>query len=166
MSADNEAADGTDRKTAGAGTGTADYVTMFVGGQLFGIPVLEVHDVFAPSRLAHVPMAPPEVAGVLNLRGRIVTAIDLRQRLGYEPRKPGVSVMAVVIEFHGEPYSLLVDAVGEVLSLEVSGYEQNPSNLDPKLRDVSDGIFRLKDQLMVVIQLDKVIQLLTGALAA
>ncbi len=145
---------------------TADYVTMIVDNQLFGVPVLEVHDVFVPSKLAHVPMAPPEVAGVLNLRGRIVTAIDLRLRLGYAPRDPGVQAMAVVIEYHGEPYSLLVDAVGEVLSLEETSFERNPSNLDPKIRDVSEGIFRLDEKLMVVLQLDKVIQLLNGAMAA
>ena len=147
-------------------TATSDYVTMIVGGQLFGIPVLEVHDVFVPSKLAHVPMAPPEVAGVLNLRGRIVTAIDLRQRLGFEPRDPAAQVMAVVIEYQGEPYSLLVDEVGEVLSLEANCFERNPSNLDAKLRDVSNGIFRLEDRLMVVIQLDKIILLLNGAMAA
>jgi len=147
-------------------TVTSDYVTMIVGGQLFGIPVLEVHDVFVPSKLAHVPMAPPEVAGVLNLRGRIVTAIDLRQRLGFEPRETDAQVMAVVIEYQGEPYSLLVDEVGEVLSLEANCFERNPSNLDAKLRDVSNGIFRLEDRLMVVIQLDKIILLLNGAMAA
>lgn len=155
-----------DMERAGVHTEMADYVTMIVSGQLFGVPVLEVHDVFVPSRLAHVPMAPPEVAGILNLRGRIVTAIDLRVRLGYEPRDAGAQTMAVVIEYHGEPYSLLVDAVGEVLSLEASAFERNPSNLDPKLRDVSEGIFRLDEKLMVVIQLDKVIQLLNGAMAA
>lgn len=148
------------------GKETSDYVTMYISGQLFGIPVLDVHDVFAPTRLAHVPMAPPEIAGVLNLRGRIVTAIDLRQRLGYEKRAQGAQVMAVVIEYQGEPYSLLVDAVGEVLSLEGSSFERSPSNLDAKLRDVAEGIFRLDDKLMVVIQLDKVIQLLNGAMAA
>lgn len=147
-------------------TVTSDYVTMIVGGQLFGIPVLEVHDVFVPSKLAYVPMAPPEVAGVLNLRGRIVTAIDLRQRLGFEPRETDAQVMAVVIEYQGEPYSLLVDEVGEVLSLEANCFERNPSNLDAKLRDVSNGIFRLEDRLMVVIQLDKIILLLNGAMAA
>lgn len=156
---------GKEARTPG-NTATADYVTMIVGGQLFGIPVLEVHDVFVPSKLAHVPMAPPEVAGVLNLRGRIVTAIDLRQRLGFEPRDAGVQVMAVVIEYQGEPYSLLVDAVGEVLSLEATSFERNPANLDAKLRDVSDGIFRLEDRLMVVIQIDKIILLLNGAMAA
>ncbi len=157
----------TDNETRTAVNNTkADYVTMIVGGQLFGVPVLEVHDVFVPSKLAHVPMAPPEVAGVLNLRGRIVTAIDLRLRLGFEPRDAGVQAMAVVIEYQGEPYSLLVDAVGEVLSLEETAFERNPSNLDAKLRDVSEGIFRLDQKLMVVIQLDKVIQLLNGAMAA
>ena len=155
-----------DKAAAPANSSAADYVTMIVGGQLFGIPVLEVHDVFVPSKLAYVPMAPPEVAGVLNLRGRIVTAIDLRLRLGYEPREPDAQPMAVVIEYQGEPYSLLVDGVGEVLSLEDSAFERNPSNLDPKLRDTSEGIFRLDEKLMVVIQLDRVIQLLTGAMAA
>lgn len=164
MSANTIQKDNEQRVTASAAK--ADYVTMIVGGQLFGVPVLEVHDVFVPSKLAHVPMAPPEVAGVLNLRGRIVTAIDLRQRLGFEPREAGVQTMAVVIEYHGEPYSLLVDSVGEVLSLEATAFERNPSNLDAKLRDVSDGIFRLDERLMVVIQINKVIQLLNGAMAA
>lgn len=157
----------TDERTRSTDDQTkADYVTMFVSGQLFGIPVLEVHDVFVPTRLAHVPMAPPEIAGILNLRGRIVTAIDLRQRLGYTPRESGGQVMAVVIEYQGEPYSLLVDGVGEVLSLADTMFERNPTNLDVKLREISEGIFRLDDQLMVVIQLDKIIQLLNGALAA
>lgn len=145
---------------------TADYVTMLIGGQLFGVPVLQVHDVFVPSKLAHVPMAPPEVAGVLNLRGRIVTAIDMRQRLGYEPREPGAQLMAVVIEYQSEPYSLLVDGVGEVLSLEDRDFERNPSNLDSHLRDLSEGIFRLDDKLLVVIALERVIHLLNGAIAA
>jgi purine-binding chemotaxis protein CheW len=156
-----------DEKGSGLVTSnTADYVTMLIGGQLFGVPVLQVHDVFVPSKLAHVPMAPPEVAGVLNLRGRIVTAIDMRQRLGYEPREPGAQVMAVVIEYQSEPYSLLVDGVGEVLSLEDRDFERNPSNLDPHLRDLSEGIFRLDDKLLVVIALERVIHLLNGAIAA
>ena len=164
MSANTGVMDETDRPASSMEK--ADYVTMLVSGQLFGIPVLEVHDVFVPTRLAHVPMAPPEIAGVLNLRGRIVTAIDLRQRLGYEPREAGAQVMAVVIEYRGEPYSLLVDSVGEVLSLAEAAFERNPSNLDPKLREVSEGIFRLADSLMVVIQLDRIIQFLNGAQAA
>ncbi|MSP42078.1 MAG: chemotaxis protein CheW [Alphaproteobacteria bacterium] len=146
-----------DKGSGLSGSDTADYVTMSIGGQLFGVPVLQVHDVFSPSKLAHVPMAPPEVAGVLNLRGRIVRAIDMRQRLGYEPREPGSQVMVVVIEYQGEPYSLLVDSVGEVLSLAGSAFERNPSNLDSNLRDLSEGIFRLDNKLLVVIALERVI---------
>lgn len=156
----------TDALRAGPAVIMADYVTMIVSGQLFGIPVLEVHDVFVPTKLAHVPMAPPEIAGVLNLRGRIVTAIDLRQRLGYSPRVTGEKSMAIVIEHHGEPYSLLVDSVGEVLSLEAALFEKNPSNLDPKLQDISEGIYRLEENLLVVLQLDKIIQTIDGAIAA
>ncbi len=144
----------------------ADYVTMRVAGQLFGIPVLSVHDVFSPSKLAYVPMAPAEVEGVLNLRGRIVTAIDLRSRLGYTPRAAGDKKMAVVIEHHGEPYSLLIDAVGEVLSLEQGAFERNPVNLDPRWRDVSEGVYRLDSELMVVLALHKIIKTSNGAIAA
>lgn len=151
---------------AGPAAVMADYVTMIVSGQLFGIPVLEVHDVFVPTKLAHVPMAPPEIAGVLNLRGRIVTAIDLRQRLGYSPRLAGEKCMAIVIEHQGEPYSLLADSVGEVLSLEAALFDKNPSNLDPKLQDISEGIFRLEEDLLVVMQLDKIIHAIDGAMAA
>ena len=145
---------------------SCNFVTMTVGDQLFGIPVLEVHDVFMPTKLAHVPMAAPEVAGVLNLRGRIVTAIDLRRRLGYPPRDDGHPMMAVVIENHGEPYSLLVDSVGEVLSLAEASFERNPVNLAPRWREVSDGVYRLKDHLMVVLHLNKIIGSGAGAAAA
>lgn len=155
-----------DSLRAGPAVIMADYVTMMVSGQLFGIPVLEVHDVFVPTKLAHVPMAPPEIAGILNLRGRIVTAIDLRQKLGYTARIAGEKCMAIVIEYLGEPYSLLVDSVGEVLSLEAGLFEKNPSNLDPKLQDISQGIYRLDDSLLVVMQLEKIIQTIDGAVAA
>lgn len=148
------------------GAASADYVTMLVAGQLFGIPVLNVHDVFSPTKLAHVPMAPGEVAGVLNLRGRIVTAIDLRHRLGYPPREDGEKRMAVVIEHLGEPYSLLIDVAGEVLSLSAESFERNPVNLDPRWREVSEGVYRLESQLMVVLQLDKIIRTGNGAMAA
>lgn len=145
---------------------TADYVTMVVAGQLFGIPVLEVHDVFSPSKLAFVPMAPLEVEGVLNLRGRIVTAIDLRLRFGYPARAADAKKMAVVIEHHGEPYSLLIDAVGEVLSLDEALCERNPVNLDPRWRDISEGVYRLDNELLVVLALHKIIKTSNGAMAA
>src|SRR5262245_93065 len=86
-----------------------EYVTVVVAEQLFGIPIARVQDVFFPQRLTRVPLAPPEVAGVLNLRGRIVTAIDLRCRLGFPAPAANTPAMAVGVERKGESYGLLVD---------------------------------------------------------
>src|SRR5216117_3011903 len=110
-----------------------EYVTVMIGQQLFGLPITRVQDVFVPDRLTRVPLAPPEVAGILNLRGRVVTAIDMRSRLDFGAREPGQPAMAIGIEFKGESYGLLVDAVGEVIQLQNSACEAKPSNLDPRL---------------------------------
>ena len=80
-----------------------------VGEQLFGLPIARVHDVFVPDRLTRVPLAPPEIAGVLNLRGRIVTAIDMRRGSGLPPRAEDRAPMAIGVEPTGESYGLLVD---------------------------------------------------------
>ena len=72
-----------------------EYVTAMIGGQLFGLPIVRVQDVFIPERLTRVPLAPPEIAGVLNLRGRIVTLIDLRRRFGLGQRESGQAAMAI-----------------------------------------------------------------------
>jgi purine-binding chemotaxis protein CheW len=128
-----------------------DYVTMSIGDQMFGIPVLTVQDVLGPQNIARVPLAPPEVAGSLNLRGRIVTAIDVRPRLGLPTREGGKAAMSVVVEHENELYSLLVDSVGEVLSLNSRDYQRNPPTLSPRLREFSDGIYRLNGSLLVVL---------------
>src|SRR3954452_241258 len=107
-----------------------EYVTVMIGGQLFGLPISRVQDVFMPDRLARVPLAPPEIAGMLNLRGRIVTAIDMRRRLGLPTCDENLQRMAVGIESRGESYGLLIDAIGEVLKLSAAGLEDNPVNLD------------------------------------
>src|SRR5271168_2781875 len=96
-----------------------DFVSVTILDQMFGIPVLQVQDVLGPQRITRIPLAPAEVAGSLNLRGRIVTAIDLRTRLGLPKRAAGEKSMSVVVDQDGEAYSLLVDNVGEVLSLSV-----------------------------------------------
>lgn len=128
-----------------------DYVTMSIADQLFGIPVLKVQDVLGQQAITRVPLAPPEVAGSLNLRGRIVTAIDVRLRLGLDRREDAKASMSVVVEHDGELYSLLVDSVGEVLSLNVKDYQRNPPTLNPRLREFSDGIYRLNGSLLVVL---------------
>jgi purine-binding chemotaxis protein CheW len=144
-----------------------EYVTVMIAGQLFGLPIAQVHDVFLPERLTRVPLAAPEIAGVLNLRGRIVTAIDMHCRLGLGKRAQDRPAMAVGIDFRGESYGLLIDSVGEVLNLPESGREPNPVNLDPHLAHVSGGVYRLdKQQLLVVLDVDRVLDAGKVAMAA
>jgi purine-binding chemotaxis protein CheW len=138
---------------------TEGFVTVVTGGQLFGLPLDRVRDVFVPRGLSIVPLAPPEIAGLLNLRGRIVTAIDLRLRLGLPAREDGATPVAVGIEERGELYGLIVDRVGDVLRLERSTYEPNPANLDQRWGAVCAGVHRLDRELMVVLDVDKILDL-------
>ena len=140
---------------------TEGFVTVVTGGHLFGLRLERVRDVFVPRGLSPVPLAPPEVAGLLNLRGRIVTAIDLRRRLGFPPRADGSTPVAVGIEERGELYGLIVDRVGDVLRLKPSSYEANPVNLDQRWMKVCAGVHRLDhgQGLMVALDVDKVLAL-------
>jgi purine-binding chemotaxis protein CheW len=143
-----------------------EYVTVMIGDQLFGLPISRVQDVFMPDRLTRVPLASPEIAGVLNLRGRIVTAIDMRRRLGLPPRTDEKPSMAVGIELKGESYGLLIDTVGEVLKLADGTREPNPVNLDQHLARVSAGVHRLEGQLLVILDVDRVLEMASESLAA
>ncbi len=143
-----------------------EYVTVVIDGQLFGLPISRVQDVFIPERLTRVPLATPEIAGVLNLRGRIVTAIDMRRRLGLPPRSDGRPPLAVGIELWGESYGLLIDSVGEVMKLNDGTREPNPINLDGTLARASAGVHRLEGQLLVILDVDRVLDLAAEAMAA
>jgi purine-binding chemotaxis protein CheW len=143
-----------------------EYVTAVIGDQLFGLPISRVQDVFMPERLTHVPLAQPDIAGVLNLRGRIVTAVDLRGRLGLPRRDAGRPPMAVGIESRGESYGLLIDSVGEVLKLSDATHESNPVNLDAQLASVSAGVHRLDKQLLVILDVDRVLDMGSEVMAA
>lgn len=135
---------------------TEDFVTFTIADQLFGIPVLKVQDVLSTHNITRIPLAPPEIAGSLNLRGRIVTAMDVRLRLGLPPRQ-SEGAMSIVAEHEGELYSLMVDAVGEVLGLKSSDWERNPPTLDPKFREYSLGIYRLDNKLLVVLDVNRLL---------
>jgi len=152
--------------TETASQNLTEYVTAMVGGQLFGLPIVRVQDVFIPERLTRVPLAPPEIAGVLNLRGRIVTLVDMRCRLGLGERDEKIPAMAVGVESRGESYGLLIDNVGEVLKLDITACEPNPTNLDPRLASVSTGIHRLDGQLLMVLDVDRVLDIAVKAAAA
>ncbi len=147
-----------------------EFVTFTTAGQLFGLPIGRVQDVFKPSQITRVPLAGPEIAGVLNLRGRIVTAIHLSNRLDLSASAPAGAQkkppMAIGIECGAESFGLLVDVVGEVLKLPEAELEPNPINLDRKLARVSDGVFRLDGQLLVVLDVDRVLDFSAEAAAA
>ena len=134
---------------------TRDYVTMKVGNQLFGLPVLSIQDVLGCREVTKVPLASSDIAGALNLRGRIVTVIDMRVRLDLESNIEHNERMNIVIEKNDELYSLLVDTVGDVLSLEVEKFEKNPANINSSWQKYADGVFRLDNELMVALDIDK-----------
>ena len=150
----------------GSESAITEYVTTMIGGQLFGLPISRVQDVFMPERLTRVPLASGDVAGVLNLRGRIVTAIDMRARLGLPKDDTDRPPMAVGVEWRGESYGLLIDTIGEVLKLADEGREVNPVNLDPRMAKMSAGVHRLDGQLMVVLDVDRILEIVPDMLAA
>jgi purine-binding chemotaxis protein CheW len=141
-----------------------DYVTIRVGEQLLGLPIGRVQDVFIANRITVVPRAPDEIVGLINLRGRIVTAICLRKRLGrpVELKLDGqgrYELTAIGIDHGGEAYALIVDAVGEVIRLDRSTFEPLPVHLDRVWAALATGIHRLADELLVVLDLDAVLDL-------
>lgn len=145
--------------TAAANDEERVFVTLTVADQLCGIPVLGVRDILGEQVITRIPLAPPEIAGSLNLRGRIVTAIDLRRRLKLPPPPAGARRMSVVAEQGGELYALLVDQVSEVMSLKPSTFERNPPTLPPTWAMFSVGVYRLEDRLLVVLDVGRLLAL-------
>ena len=140
---------------------TSEFLSLVVGGQWFGIPVLKVQDVLAKQRVAPIPLSPPEVAGSINLRGRIVTVIDVRVRLGLKPKaaKDTGKGMGVTVEHGHDLYTLLVDRIGDVMGLSGDNFERNPATLDPKWREFSVGVYRLEKKLLVVLDIERLLNL-------
>ena len=141
----------------GVPAGAEQYVTIRIAGQLFGLQVFDVHDILGPQKITKVPLTPPEVAGSLNLRGKIVTAMNMRESMGLPPLEGGKESMHVVVHHKGSDYSLLVDSVGEVLNLHQKDFERNPPTLDPRWGKASKGIFRLPEELMIVLDVDQIL---------
>jgi purine-binding chemotaxis protein CheW len=147
------------RTQAIQGTATeADLVlTLTVAGQNCGLPVLVVRDVLGSQTITPIPLAPAEIAGAMNLRGRIVTAVDLRRRLGLPPREPGAKPMSVVVEQGGELYAMLADQVGEVVPLAAEERAPNPPTLEPLWRDVCRGVHRRDGQLLILLDVERLL---------
>ncbi|MBA1154743.1 chemotaxis protein CheW [Microvirga mediterraneensis] len=143
-----------------------EFVTVSVAGQLLGLPISRVHDVFVVSEMTTVPLAPGEIAGLLNLRGRVVTAVSLRRRLGLGDSGGTERRMAVGLENHGEAYGLLVDEVGEVLKLDPDEMQPNPVHMDRGWVGLSQGVHQLHDKLLIVLDVDAVLAFETEREAA
>ncbi len=152
ISAANDAREGQDLNAT-------QFVTVFVAGQMFGLPILHVRDVFIVSDVTPVPLAPASVAGLFNLRGRVMTMLSMRAMLGYERSdEKGTETTAIGIEWRGESFGLLVDRVGEVMSLSSASRERNPINLDQRWGRLSAGVHQLEDQLLIELSLDTLFQ--------
>ena len=133
-------------------------VTMMVDDQLFGIPILIVQDIVEPDQITPVPLAPAAIAGILNLRGRIVTVIDLRECLGAKPLPEGsTKQMSVTVEYKGDLYTILVDSIGDVRSLPCKSFGKAPATLDENLTRICSGIFRLEGNLLVVLDVERIL---------
>ncbi|MBK8249682.1 MAG: chemotaxis protein CheW [Gemmatimonadetes bacterium] len=144
-------------------TGIREFVTFRVDGQWLGVPVATVQEVLLAQRMAVVPLAPAEVAGFLNLRGQIVTALDLRTRLDMPGEPRLADAMNVVVRHDGELFSLLVDDVGDVLAIDAEQLEPVPLTLDAGWRAVSSGIVRRDTNLLAVLDVGALLRLDTLA---
>ncbi len=138
------------------------FVTFHLADQLLGIPVVLIQEVLMGDEILPVPLSPTEVRGFLNLRGQIVTAVDLRALLGLPDRAEGESFMNVVVQHGDELFSLLVDRVGDVVEAGESGCEPTPSTLDPIWKRCCSGVIRLERGLLVVLD----VELVLGSTAA
>jgi purine-binding chemotaxis protein CheW len=127
------------------------YVSFFVDGQLLGIPVNAVQEVLNPQAISPVPLARAEISGLLNLRGQIVTAVNLRRRLGLPDLEDGRQCMNVVVRHQGESFSLRVDDVGDVINVSGDVLQPAPATLDAHWKSVTSGVFRLESRLFVIL---------------
>ncbi|WP_300528260.1 chemotaxis protein CheW [Maricaulis sp.] len=143
-----------------------EYVSVRIGDQLFGAPVNAIREVFTPQSVTSVPRSPSEVAGLLNLRGRIVTAIDARTRLGLPPRSADETGMALGVERGSEIFGLIVDSVGEVLRRPRAELEPVPAHVDASWRSMVTGVHRLEKELLAVLDVSAVIGSAAGHEAA
>ena len=134
-----------------------DFLTININGQMFGIPILQVQDVLGEIKVTRIPLAPPQVSGSLNLRGRIVTAIDVRKCLGLPPLEDADKRMSVVVIHDDELYSLIIDKVGDVLTLQEKEFEQNPATLDITWKSISLGVYRLDGEILVILDVPKLL---------
>jgi purine-binding chemotaxis protein CheW len=138
------------------------FSTFFLDGLFFGIPVLRVQEVLRSQQMTPVPLAPRVVSGLINLRGQIVTAIDLRRRLGLPERPSSQEPMNVVIRTADGAVSLLVDEIGDVIDVNADAFECSPENVARSIRGLLDGVYKLEKKLLLVLNVDRTVELEAG----
>ncbi len=143
---------------AGRGQLTRQYSTFYVEDLFFGVDVLEVQEVLRYQEMTRVPLAPEVIEGLINLRGQIVTAIDMRRRLGLKPRGDDRMPMNMVVRSEDAAVSLLVDEIGDVLEVSQDHYEAPPENLPAEQRQMIEGVYKLEGRLLLVLNRDRVLQ--------
>jgi purine-binding chemotaxis protein CheW len=137
---------------------SSQYCTFYLEDYFFGIGVQLVQEVIRFQEMTPIPLAPEYIEGFINLRGQIVTAVDLRRRLGYPTRDDDKRPMNVIVNSQGEPISLLVDRIGDVLEVDQSLFEPPPDTLKGTTRDVVDGVYKLEGQLLLVLDINRVLK--------
>jgi purine-binding chemotaxis protein CheW len=120
-----------------------------VGETLFGVPITHILEIVGSARPQPVPLAPAFVGGLFHYRGDVLTTVSMRQLLGMPPKEGAQSIL--VLESSGGCFGLLVDSVGEVLTVSSADYERNPSILDERRRALFDGAYKLKDSLLIML---------------
>ena len=134
------------------------YATFVVEDLFFGIDVLRVQEVLRYQEMTRVPLSPVVAEGLINLRGQIVTALDMRRRLGLAPRGAGRLPMNLVVRAEEGPVSLLVDEIGDVLHLDPADFEKAPDNVTPAARELIRGVYKLKNRLLLVLDPDRTLE--------
>lgn len=138
---------------------TSQFCTFYLDNLLFGVDLQGVQEVIRNLEMTQVPLAPGVVRGLINLRGQIVTAIDLRQRLGLKPPAVGALPMNVVVRSEDGAVSLLVDEIGDVAEVEQSTFERPPETLTGPVRAMILGVYKLDGRLLHVLDKEKACQL-------
>jgi purine-binding chemotaxis protein CheW len=139
--------------------GVKQFATFSVDQLLFGVEVLRVQEVLRYQEMTPVPRADHVIEGLINLRGQIVTAIDVRRRLGLHPRESERTPMNMVIRCDDGAVSLLVDEIGDVLDVEHSAFEPVPENVSQGIRELTTGVYKLKERLLLVLDTTKAIEI-------
>jgi purine-binding chemotaxis protein CheW len=134
------------------------YSTFYVDDLFFGIEVHQVQEVLRYLEMTPVPLAPNVIEGLINLRGQIVTAVDMRRRLGLRQRAEGETPMNIVVRSEDGAVSLLVDEIGDVLDVPAESYEHAPDNMPPERREMIEGVYKLDGRLLLALDTERVLQ--------